>query len=132
MKVKDLIAQLQKSDPEADVITGFWNGHVSTYCMIDSAWEAEYGNIENDFFGTPGAVDLDVVCSKTKNVVYLGASFPDKDKRVFYARRVNWRMQNIIQAHRSVQWKKDRLYNEMKAFNEDYERDWWDRHYGVH
>lgn len=131
MKVKELIAMLQTMAPEAELVTNFWNGHVDTYTAIDSVFECNYSEIENDFFGTPGAVDLRVFHSTAEKVVFIGGAFQNKSKRVFYARRVNWRLQGIVQQHRSVAWKKEKLYQAVKDFDEDYERTWFDKTYGA-
>ena len=131
MTVKELIERLQGMDPEAQLVTDFWNGHVDSYMAIDSVDEWYFSEIEADFFGTPGSVDLDVFCSKAKKVVFIGGSFEVTDKRVFYARRLNWRLQRIVRQHRSTDWKKERLYREVKNFDEDYERCWFDKTYGI-
>lgn len=126
MKNKELIAQLQQMDPEAEVITDFWNGHVNSYTAIDYAKEWDYKEIEADFFGTPGAVDLNVFCARTEKVVFIGSNFADINERVFYARRVLWRIQSILRRHRPLKWKKDRVYQELKSLDEDAERSWFD------
>lgn len=126
MKVKELIDTLQKMDPESNVITSFWNGHVDTYTLITQAFELEQNGVESDYFGAPGALDYDVWKSDAETVVFLRSNFVSTDKRVFYARRVLWRIQLILNMHRSREWKKERVYRELKELDEDQERIWFD------
>ena len=130
MKARELVEKLQRMDPEADVITGFWNGHTDTYTMIDDAKEWDYDEIKADFFGTPGAVDLTVFTSKTKKVIFLCTNFPDTSERVFYARRILWRILLLMGRHRSKEWKKERIFREIQQLNDDNERIWFDSFYG--
>ena len=87
MKVSDLISQLQACDPEAEVITGIWNGYVDTYTVLDSVRQYPYDAIYNDFFGTPDPFDDRLLhLSDFGNVVYLGSNF-DNNPAVTQARR---------------------------------------------
>lgn len=76
MKVSDLISQLQNCDPNAEVITGIWNGYVKTYTILDSVRQYPYDAIYNDFYGTPGPFDDRLLhLSDFGNVVYIGSAF---------------------------------------------------------
>lgn len=81
MKVKDLIDKLTACDPDAEMITGIWNGKVNTYTVLDSVKEFMYEEIEADFFGTPGAMDERLFNSQIEKFVYIGTQF-DYDRQV--------------------------------------------------
>ena len=130
MKVKELTEILQGMDPEAELITDCWNGHVDTYMAIDHAWEFEHHEIESDFFGTPGSIDLRVLLSCAEKFVFIGGRFQDTDERVFNARRVNCRLESIVRQHRSAAWKKEKLYQEVMALARDCKRSWFENTYG--
>lgn len=123
MKVKELLAFLKEADPNADVITGFWNGFVDTYTLVDDVWGVEYDCLRGDLFGTPGAIDFNLTRSGAKNIVFIGSSFPMKENRVFQDRCVIWRLTSILDMHRSLKWKKDQLYIRLKRYLESASED---------
>ena len=57
MKNKELQELLRKHNPEAEIIGGTWNGYAETYAIIDSIYPHTWGQIYDDFFGTPGRMD---------------------------------------------------------------------------
>lgn len=77
MKAKDLIKELAK-DPEAEIWCGAWNGHVSTYAVVDHVLKLRYGDVSNDFFGTPGRMDKRLFDRSKKDdseIFYIGSKF---------------------------------------------------------
>jgi len=81
MKVKELIENLKKTDPDSLAICGVNNGFVDTYGVIDHIWEDYYDRtIYNDLFGTPGEIDGRLINKELSNpntkVVYIGSDFP--------------------------------------------------------
>ena len=57
MKNKELQQQLSQFSPDAEIWMPVFNGYVETYGLVDHMIEAEYAQISNDFFGTPGRMD---------------------------------------------------------------------------
>lgn len=102
MKVKDLIDKLTTCDPEAEVITGIWNGKVNTYTVLDSVHEFLYDQIEADFFGTPGAMDERLFSNQIEKFVYIGTQF-DYDKQVIKDRH-NSATEQHMQMRASRDW----------------------------
>lgn len=76
MTVKQLIEELSKLNPEADVILPANNGLVNTYSLCDYKLNTSYEYLSCDFFGTPGKVDDRVFFKDSGDVVYLGSYFP--------------------------------------------------------
>ena len=77
MKAKDIAKKLMEN-PEASVWCGAWNGHVSTYAVVDHVFGLRYGEVSNDFFGTPGRMDKRLFESGTKDedqIFYIGSEF---------------------------------------------------------
>ena len=116
MKARDLIDKLSKVSPDAEVIGSTWNGRVDTYTVLDSFHKIPYDDIYQDIFGTPGAFDNRLAQIRSNDVVYLGSTFDQTDKQVIYDRRLLWRLAAIQRKHRSVQWKKDRIYKLLQEF----------------
>ena len=76
-KAKDVIKELSKN-PEAPVWCGAWNGYVSTYAVVDHVFKFKYGEVSNDFFGTPGRMDKRLFTPGTKDedeIFYIGSKF---------------------------------------------------------
>ena len=115
MKANELIDKLSQVPPDTEVVGGIWNGKVDTYTVLDTALDVPYDSIYADFFGTPDPFDLRLFDIKSKDVIYLDSSF-DHDLEVINARRFLWRLAAIQRMHRSVQWKKDRIYNLLQKF----------------
>jgi hypothetical protein len=77
IKAGELAAELMKN-PEADVWCGAWNGHVDTYAVVDHVYRFKYGQVSNDFFGTPGRMDkrlFDKTKGEEDSVFYIGSKF---------------------------------------------------------
>ena len=117
MTAKDLIEQLSKVDPETEIVGGLFNGRTETYTVLDELHVFRYDEIYNDFFGTPGAFDNKLLQIRSKEVVYIGSLFEGQDKMVVADRRVIWRMQQIMNMHRSKEWKKERIYKLLHEFD---------------
>lgn len=115
MKATELIDKLSKVSPDTEVIGGVWNGKANTYTVSDTALHVPYDSVYADFFGTPGHFDNRPVDIKFKDVIYLGSTFDD-NKDVIDDRRFLWRLAAIQRQHRSVQWKKNRIYSLLKEF----------------
>ena len=117
MTAKDLIEQLSKVDPEAEIVGGMFNGRTETYTVLDELYVFRYDEIYNDFFGTPGAFDNKLLTIKSKDVVYLGSLFESMDKRVMEDRGYIHQMRRILRQHRSREWKKERIYRLLEEFD---------------
>lgn len=117
MTAKDLIEQLSKVDPEAEIVGGLFNGRTETYTVLDELYVFRYDEIYNDFFGTPGAFDNKLLTIKSKDVVYLGSLFESMDKRVMEDRGYIHQMRRILRQHRSREWKKERIYRLLEEFD---------------
>ena len=115
MKASELIDKLSKVSPDTEVIGGVWNGKVDTYTVLDTTLDMPYDSVYADFFGTPGEFDVRLLDIKSKDVIYLGSTFDDS-LRVIDDRRFLWRLASIQRMHRSVQWKKDRIYRLLEEF----------------
>ena len=113
MKASELIDKLSKVCPDTEVVGGVWNGKADTYTVLDTALDVPYDSIYADFFGTPGPFDHRLMDIKSKDVIYLGSSF-DHNLDVIDARRFLWRLAAVQRQHRSVQWKKNRIYDLFK------------------
>ena len=75
LKAEEIARELMKM-PEAPVWCGAWNGHVSTYAMVDQVYRFEYDQISNDFFGTPGRFDRRLLKQpSTSDIFYIGTLF---------------------------------------------------------
>ena len=83
MKVSELMILLQDQNPDAEVIMGSHNGEVNTYAVVDHIHHFKYGEIYNDFYGTPGPMDCRFFTPEMtddKDMVYIGSLFPYKHK----------------------------------------------------
>lgn len=77
MKAKEVANKLMKN-PEAEVWCGAWNGHASTYAVVDHVYKFKYDQVSNDFFGTPGRMDRRLFDRKRlddEEVYYIGSLF---------------------------------------------------------
>lgn len=117
MTAKDLIEQLSKVDPEAEIVGGLFNGRTETYTVLDELYVFRYDEIYNDFFGTPGAFDDKLLTIKSKDVVYLGSLFESTNKRVIEDRGCIQQMRKALRQYRSREWKKERIYRLLEAFD---------------
>lgn len=117
MTAKDLIEQLSKVDPEAEIVGGLFNGRTETYTVLDELHVFRYDEIYNDFFGTPGAFDNKLLTIKSKDVVYLGSLFENTNKRVMGDRGCIQQMRRVLRQHRSREWKKERIYRLLTDFD---------------
>lgn len=117
MTAKDLIEQLSKVDPETEIVGGLFNGRTETYTVLDELHVFRYDEIYNDFFGTPGAFDNKLLQIRSKEVVYIGSLFEGQDKLLIADRRVIWKMQRIMNMHRSKERKKERIYKLLQEFS---------------
>lgn len=115
MKASELIDKLSQVSPDTEVVGGVWNGKADTYTVLDTALDVPYDSVYADFFGTPGHFDHRLMDIKSKDVLYLGSTFEDS-LRVIDDRRFLWRLAAIQRMHRSVQWKKDRIYKLLQEF----------------
>ena len=118
MTAKDLIELLSKVTPETEIVGGMFNGRVNTYTVLDELHVAEFDEICNDFYGTPGAFDDKLMDIRSKDVVYLESLFESLDKRVKADRGIVWQMRKVLRQHRSRAWKKERIYKLLTEFNE--------------
>lgn len=117
MTAKELIEQLSKVNPETKIVGGLFNGRTKTYTVLDELHVFRYDEIYNDFFGTPGAFDDKLLTVKSKDVVYLGSLFESTDKRVIEDRGCIQQMRKLLRQHRSREWKKERIYRLLEAFD---------------
>lgn len=117
MTAKDLIEQLSKVDPEAEIVGGLFNGRTETYTVLDELYVFRYDVIYNDFFGTPGAFDDKLLTIKSKDVVYLGSLFESTNKRVIEDCGCIQQMRKLLRQHRSREWKKERIYRLLEEFD---------------
>ena len=117
MTAKDLIEQLSKVDPETEIVGGLFNGRTETYTVLDELHVFRYDEIYNDFFGTPGAFDNKLLQIRSKEVVYIGSLFEGQDKLLIADRRVIWKMQRIMNMHRSKEWKKEKIFMLLQEFS---------------
>lgn len=118
MTAKELIDQLSKVAPDTEIIGGMFNGRVETYTVLDELHVFLYDEICNDFFGTPGAFDDNLLTIRSEKVVYLGSLFEGVDKRVLADRHFIWRLRKVLRRHRSKKWKKEQLYRLLSEFDE--------------
>ena len=117
MTAKELIEQLSKVAPDTEIIGGMFNGRVETYMVLDELHVFLYDEICNDFFGTPGVFDDNLLTIKSEKVVYLGSMFEGFDKRVLADRHFIWRLRKVLRQHRSKEWKKKQLYKLLTEFD---------------
>lgn len=117
MTAKELIEQLSKVAPDTEIIGGMFNGRVETYTVLDELHVFLYDEIYNDFFGTPGVFDDNLLTIKSEKVVYLGSMFEGFDKRVLADRHFIWRLRKVLRQHRSKEWKKEQLYKLLTEFD---------------
>lgn len=81
MTVEQLIEQLQKFEPTTEVILPVYNNTVETYGFLDNVHECKYGQIYNDFFGTPAPMDkrlFDPKFNDETEICLLSSLFPIK------------------------------------------------------
>lgn len=119
MTAKELIEKLSEVAPETEIVGGMWNGKVNTYTVIDELQVIPFDDIFSDFYGTPGAFDEKLMKIRSKEVVYLGSMFESLNKQVQDDRRVMCRMNQILQMHRSKEWKKEQLFKIVVEFEGD-------------
>lgn len=117
MTAKELIEQLSKLAPDTEIIGGMFNGRVETYTVLDELHVFLYDEICNDFFGTPGVFDDNLLTIKSEKVVYLGSMFEGFDKRVLADRHFIWRLRKVLRQHRSKERKKEQLYKLLTEFD---------------
>lgn len=117
MTAKELIEQLSKVAPDTEIVGGMFNGRVNTYTMLDKMSVYSFDDIFNDFYGTPGAFDDNLLKIRSKDVVYLGSFFESTDKRVLADCHFIWRLRQILRQHRSKEWKKEQLYRLLTEFD---------------
>ena len=116
MKSSELIAKLSDLSPDTEVIGGLWNGHVDTYTVLNRFEVLQFEDICNDFYGTPGAFDNDLLKIRSEKVAYIGSMFEELDEKVIGDRRITWRLGHVLRQHRSEEWKKERVYQMVKEF----------------
>lgn len=80
MKVKELIEELKKCDPNAEVWTGTHtpNANIPTYGLVDHVYQNEFESFWTDLFPTPDDIDTrlyDGRCDRKDNIVYIGTTF---------------------------------------------------------
>ncbi len=76
IKVSELIAELQKCDPDAQV----WLPNVNElgipgYCVLDHVMTMDFGKVESDIMNNPGKIDDRLLQNKTSDtpIVFLGS-----------------------------------------------------------
>lgn len=76
IKVSELIAELQKCDPDAEV----WMSNVNElgipgYCVLDHVMTMNFGRVESDIMDNPGEIDNRLLQNKTDDspIVFLGS-----------------------------------------------------------
>lgn len=76
IKVSELIEQLQKCDPDAEV----WLPNVNElgipgYCLLDHVMTMNYNQVVDDVMNNPGCIDNRILKAKTDAtpIVYLGS-----------------------------------------------------------
>jgi hypothetical protein len=116
MTTKELIEKLSEVAPETEIIGGLWNGKVNTYTVIDELLVIPFDDISSDFYGTLGAFDEKLLKIRSKEVVYLGSMFESLNKQVQDDKRVMGRMNQILQMHRSKEWKKEQIFKILAEF----------------
>ena len=117
MTAKELIKKLSEVAPDAEIVGGIWNGRVDTYTVMDELYVIPFDDILSDFYGTPGAFDNKLFQIRSKEVVYIGSLFEGQNKLLIADRRVIWKMQRIMNMHRSKEWKKERIYKLLQEFD---------------
>ena len=117
MTAKELIKKLSEVAPDTEIVGGIWNGRVDTYTVMDELHVIPFDDILSDFYGTPGAFDNKLLQIRSKEVVYIGSLFEGQDKLLVADKRVIWKMQRIMNMHRSKEWKKERIYKFLQEFS---------------
>ena len=117
MTAKELIKKLSEVAPDTEIVGGIWNGRVDTYTVMDELHVIPFDDIISDFYGTPGAFDNKLLQIRSKEVVYIGSLFEGQDKLLIADRRVIWKMQRIMNMHRSKEWKKETIYKLLREFS---------------
>ena len=117
MTAKELIKKLSEVAPDTEIVGGIWNGRVDTYTVMDELHVIPFDDILSDFYGTPGAFDNKLLTIKSKDVVYLGSLFENTNKRVMGDRGCIQQMRRALRQHRSREWKKERIYRLLEAFD---------------
>lgn len=76
IRVSELVAELQKCDPDAQV----WLPNVNElgipgYCVLDHVMAMDFGKVESDIMDNPGEIDNRLLQDKTANtpIVFLGS-----------------------------------------------------------
>lgn len=84
MKVKELIEELKKCDPNAEVWTGAHTlkENIPTYGLVDHVYQGVFEQFWTDLFPTPDDIDKRLYVGRNKNrdgsndpVVYIGTTF---------------------------------------------------------
>lgn len=77
IKVSELIDELQKCDPDAEV----WLPNVNKlgihgYCVLDHVMTMTFDEVEDDIMNNPGEIDHRLLKNKTDDtsIVYLGST----------------------------------------------------------
>ena len=74
---KELAEELLKT-PNEKVWCGSWNGYVNTYAVVDRVLRFKYGQVMNDFYGTPGRMDKRLFNKEIKDddeITYISTLF---------------------------------------------------------
>lgn len=76
IKVSELISELQKCNPDAEV----WLPNVNElgipgYCVLDHIMAMDFGRVEGDIMDNPGEIDNRLLQNKTDDspIVFLGS-----------------------------------------------------------
>ena len=76
IKVRDLIEQLQKCDPDAEI----WLPNVNErgipgYCVLDHVMTMNFSDVGDDVMNNPGEIDHRLLQNKSEDtsIVYLGS-----------------------------------------------------------
>lgn len=117
MTAKELIEILSEIAPDTEIIGGMWNGRVDTYTVLDELHVIPFDDVIPDFYGTPGAFDDKLLQIRSKDVVYIGSMFENLDKRMQADRHFIWRARKVLRQHRSMEWKKEQLFELMAEFD---------------
>lgn len=78
MKVSDLIKELQKCPPDAEVwLPNVNNLDIPGYCVLDHIMEFKFAEVESDVMDNPGEIDHRLLKYKTDEtpIVYLGSKY---------------------------------------------------------
>lgn len=78
MKVSELIKELQKCHPDAEVwLPNINNLNIPEYCVMDYLMSFQFNEVESDIIDNPGEIDHRLLKDKKDDtpIVYLGSQY---------------------------------------------------------